>query len=124
MSRSKTAGIAIAVIAIAVVGVATVFATEHNIFTSGSYYTKVDNAHAAENEADKGLVSLKSREPYIYTLPAYSEDGAEIKSEFGTSRELKQDAYLLLEYAPLRGVVSWEEVALEQIPADAAAKLG
>ena len=47
---------------------------------------------------------------YRYTLQVYAEDGTASTLELDTSRILKDGAYILIRTAPLRGVLSWEEL--------------
>lgn len=116
MSKGKIIGIG-AVLVVIVLGAALFYlASTSNLFISGTYYTKIDNAHLAENDSPGGVINLKSSEPFIYTLPAANESGDEVEALFGTSRELRQDAYLELEFQPLRGVVAWEEIMPEELP--------
>lgn len=53
---------------------------------------------------------------YRYALTVYSETGSASTLELDTSRILKDGAYLCIRVAPLRGVLSWEEVAFDQLP--------
>ena len=43
--------------------------------------------------------------------------------DFDTSRVLRDGAYLRLEIAAFRGVISWEEVAWAELPAAVQSKL-
>lgn len=79
----------------------------------GSYYTRVDNERIASSDSNDDL-------DYEYSLYAYARDGSRIEVRFGTSRILRDGAYLQLELLPLRGVVSWSEVDLQTVPASAA----
>ncbi len=47
---------------------------------------------------------------YSYTLPAYNENGDKKDITFGTSRELKEGAFIRLTVMPIRGVLEWSEV--------------
>ena len=116
MSRARIAGAVVAVAIIVFVGGFAIFATQHNLLASGTYYTRVDNACVEENESTGGVVHFESNEPFIYTLPAFDAAGKEIEVSFGASRVLREDAYLRLELAPIRGVVSWEEVDSGDLP--------
>ena len=124
MSKGKALGIA-AVLVVIILGAGLFhlgFST--NLLASGTYYTKIDNAHAAENDSAGGVIHLRSSEPFVYQLPAANEDGHEIEATFGAAHELRQDAYLQLKLEPLRGVVYWEEVSPEDLPSKAADALG
>lgn len=48
---------------------------------------------------------------------AYDENGEAKELTFKTARELTEDAFIHLEVAPIRGVVSWEEVQYDELPA-------
>ena len=71
-----------------------------------SLYSQIDNEKIAPITPHGG-----------YTLPAYTESGAVKNLELDTSRELKDGAYILVHVAPLRGVISWEEVSFDELPA-------
>ena len=83
---------------------------------SGHVYVKVDNARVAAIEPRAGM-------EYEYRLDGVAADGAQVEIAFQTSRELRDGAYLDLETKPLRGVVSWEEVDYDELPAAARDKL-
>lgn len=59
------------------------------------YYTQIDNSKIEQVESKKGK-----------------------DITFGTSRELKEGAYIRLTVTPIRGVVEWEEVQYDELPAD------
>ncbi len=79
-------------------------------------YTRVDNA-CIRDSGDSDM-------PYEYTLTAYDERGRSRDVAFKTTRELRDGAYLMMRVLPVRGVVSWEEVALEDVPSAARDMLG
>lgn len=54
---------------------------------------------------------------YQYRLKSYDADGAGEESTFKTERMLRDGAFLRLETLPFRGVVSWEEVSYDELPA-------
>ena len=54
---------------------------------------------------------------YSYTLRAYDENGNDKEITFGTSRELKEKAFLRLTVMPVRGVLEWSEVNYDELPA-------
>lgn len=72
------------------------------------YYTQIDNTKIQNLSA---LEDMK----YEYTLEAYSKSGRKKAIKFKTSRELKEDAYLMLEVRSL-GVHSWKEVQYQELP--------
>lgn len=122
MSKGKVLGIA--VVLVVVLGAGFFYlGFSANLLASGTYYTKIDNAHVAENDSTGNVVHLTSSEPFVYRLLAANEDGHEIEASFGAAHELHQDAYLQLKLEPLRGVVYWEEVPPEDLPSKAAAAL-
>lgn len=63
-------------------------------------------------------MNFKGSMDYLYTLPAYNEKGREKEITFGTSRQLREGAFLRLTVSPLRGVVEWKEVEYEELSAD------
>lgn len=54
---------------------------------------------------------------YQYRLESFDEDGNGEETVFKAERMLRDDAFLKLEVLPFRGVVSWEEVSYENLPA-------
>lgn len=90
-------------------------------FLSGSgsaeYYSQIDNSRVEQVEAKGGVISLKGNLPYSYTLTAYDEKGGEKEITFGTSRELKEGAFIRLTVMPVRGVLDWSEVQYDELPA-------
>lgn len=52
---------------------------------------------------------------YEYTLDSYKENGKKKEIKFKTSRELREDAYLILEVKTF-GVHSWKEVQANELP--------
>ena len=54
--------------------------------------------------------------PYSYTLLSYDEKGKEKEITFGTSKELREGAFLRLTVIPVRGVMDWAEVSYEELP--------
>ena len=73
-------------------------------------YSQIDNEKIAPITPHGGL-------NYRYTLQAYTESGAGKNLDLDTSRELRDGAYVLVRVAPLRGVISWEEVSFDELPA-------
>jgi uncharacterized protein (TIGR01655 family) len=71
-----------------------------------AYYTIINNSEVVSKGTDK----------YEYQLDSYDEQGNKKNISFGTSRLLKENAFLKLEVVPLRGVVSWEEVQYKELP--------
>lgn len=87
-----------------------------NLFLAGNYYVQIDNARISENESSGGVINLGSSEPYLYKLEAVNAAGDKTEIEFGTSRELRQNAFLKLDLQPIRGVVGWSEVTEDSLP--------
>ena len=72
------------------------------------YYTQIDNEKIQS-------VSATDEMKYEYTLDCYNENGKKKELKFKTSRELREDAYLLLEVRVL-GVHTWKEVQYSELP--------
>ena len=92
-----------------------------NWFFSGagstSYYTQVDNTKLRQ-VPPQGAVDLSGNGgmDHSYTLASYDEHGNEKDVTFGTSRELREGAFLCLKVSPLRGVLEWSEVQYDELP--------
>ena len=67
-------------------------------------------------DAKGGVISFKGNLPYSYTLLSYDEKGNEKEITFGTSRELKEGAFIRLTVMPVRGVLDWSEVQYDELP--------
>ena len=117
MEMKKKVIVSITVVAVICVGVIS-FCTW---FLAGSgsiyYYTQIDNSKIERNDSDGGVINLSGGMEYSYTLPAYSENGKEKSITFGTSRELREGAFIRLTVMPVRGVLEWSEVQYEELPA-------
>lgn len=89
-------------------------------FLSGSdsaeYYAQIDNSRMEAVDSKGGVVSFKGNLPYSYTLPAYDENGSEKEITFGTSRELRDGAFIRLTVMPVRGVLDWSELQYDELP--------
>ena len=90
-------------------------------FLSGSgsaeYYAQIDNTKVEQVDSNGGVVSFKGNLPYSYTLLSYDENGSEKEITFGTSRELRDGAFIRLTVMPVRGVLDWSEVQYGELPA-------
>ena len=90
-------------------------------FLSGSgsteYYAQIDNTKVEQVDTKGGVISFKGNLPYSYALTAYDEKGGEKEITFGTSRELKEGAFIRLTVMPVRGVLDWSEVQYDELPA-------
>ena len=72
------------------------------------YYTQIDNTKIQSISATDDM-------KYEYTLDCYNENGNKKEIKFKTSRELREDAYLMLEVRTF-GVHSWKEVQANELP--------
>ena len=90
-------------------------------FLSGSgsteYYAQIDNTKVEQVDTKGGVISFKGNLPYSYTLLSYDENGSEKEITFGTSRELREGAFIRLTVMPVRGVLDWSEVQYDELPA-------
>ncbi len=72
------------------------------------YYTQIDNTKVKE--------ITNSDMSYEYTLDCYKENGKKKLIKFKTSRELRESAFLKIEYMEITGVHQWEEVQYDELP--------
>ncbi len=72
------------------------------------YYTQIDNTQIKE--------ITNSDMSYEYTLDCYQENGRKKSVIFKTSRALRGNAFLKIEYMEITGVHSWEEVQYDELP--------
>lgn len=86
-----------------------VFIYHYTFIESKKYYTIVDNEKKTELDKNGDI-------RFEYNLESYDEEGKEKSIKFQTTRELRDGAYLKIEYMLFRGVISWEEVQKEDIP--------
>ena len=80
------------------------------------YYAQIDNRKIERTSSRGGVIDLHGGMDYSYTLPACDEDGAKKDITFGTSRELKEGAFIRLTVMPVRGVLEWSEVPYDELP--------
>ncbi len=89
-------------------------------FLSGSgsteYYSQIDNSKIEQMDSRGGVINLKGSLPYSYTLLCYDENGSEREITFGTSRELRDGAFIRLTVMPVRGVLDWSELQYDELP--------
>ncbi|MBD5160476.1 MAG: YxeA family protein [Oscillibacter sp.] len=112
MKKSKilftAAGAAALVLVLAIAALGIIFqSTEANATVC---YGRIDNTLVQEITPHGGM-------NYRYSLTVYDENGAASSLELDTSRILKDGAYIAITTAPLRGVLSWEELSYDQLPA-------
>ena len=90
-------------------------------FLSGAdstyYYSQIDNSKVEQIESKGGVINFSGSMDYSYTLFSYNENGQGKDITFGTSRELKEGAFIRLTVMPIRGVLEWKEVQYEELPA-------
>ena len=115
MQRKLTIGIAAVVILI--VG----FIGFCMWFLSGTgstyYYSQIDNNKIEQTESKSGVINFSGSMDYSYTLFSYDENGKGKDITFGTSKELKEGAFIRLTVMPIRGVLEWKEVQYDELPA-------
>lgn len=70
------------------------------------YYAQIDNSKMEQSESKGGVISFSGSMDYSYTLFCCDEDGKGKDITFGTSRELKEGAFIRLPVMPVRGVSS------------------
>ena len=109
-SAPKIVGTVIAIVALVAIGFAARLVIDPS--TAQELYTRIDNSAVARDGSE-----------YEYTLPAYDAGGSEHETTFKASKMLREDAYLKLDVMPIRGIVNWEEVQIEDVPEPARGKL-
>lgn len=80
------------------------------------YYSQIDNSKIEQGGTNRGVINFSGNMAYSYTLHCYDENGKEKDITFGTSRELKEGAFICLTVMPIRGVLAWEEVQYNELP--------
>ncbi len=80
------------------------------------YYTQIDNTKLEQIDSKGGVIDIHGGMKYEYTLTMYDENGKSKEIKLGTNRELKEDAYLKVNYFFLRGVYKWEEIQYNDLP--------
>ena len=90
-------------------------------FLSGAdstyYYSQIDNSKVEQIESKGGVINFSGSMDYSYTLFSYDENGKGKDITFGTSKELKEGAFIRLTVMPIRGVLEWKEVQYDELPA-------
>ena len=92
------------IVAIAICGIAFYFLENYE----SVYFTQIDNTKIQS-------ISATDEMKYEYTLDCYNENGNKKEIKFKTSRELREDAYLMLEVRTF-GVHSWKEIQANELP--------
>lgn len=80
------------------------------------YYSQIDNSKIEQTESAGGVINFEGSMDFSYTLRCYDEDGNAKDITFGTSRELKEDAFIRLMVMPIRGVLEWSEIQYDELP--------
>lgn len=92
------------ILAITIIIVAVYFIENYE----AKYYTKIDNSKIQK-------ISSTDDMKYQYKLNCYNKNGHKKEITFKTSRELREDAYLMLEVRII-GVHSWKEIQYNELP--------
>lgn len=101
------------VMALVLAGIGLKWGYDQVFVNADTWYAQVDSSHiSAADENGNGF-------DVHYELPAADANGDVQTLGFDTSRELREGAYLKLETLALRGVVGWEEVQQQDVPATA-----
>ena len=79
-------------------------------------YSQIDNSKIEQTESAGGVINFEGSMDFSYTLRCYDEDGNEKDITFGTSRELKEYAFIRLTVMPIRGVLEWSEIQYDELP--------
>lgn len=111
MKNSKTLGIVLGAAALLVLaGIAAMgIFYQSTSANAASYYGRINNEQVEEITPHGGM-------NYRYHLLVYDDSGKAHDLDLDTSRILKDSAFILIKTAPLRGVLSWEELQYEQLP--------
>ena len=116
MKKSWLIGLSAAAVVIAglILGYTLLFTGSNDI----KYYTQVDNTRLSQ-AGGQGAIDLSGNGgmDYSYTLASYDKNGNEKALTFGVSRELRESAFLCLTFRPGRGVMNWNEVQYDELPA-------
>ena len=112
----KQVKIAIGAVAVLLIGLIGFCAWFLSGVGSAEYYSQIDNSKIEQVDSKGGVINLKGSLPYAYTLLCYDENGSEKEITFGTSRELRDGAFIRLTVMPIRGVLDWSEVQYDELP--------
>ena len=113
----KKNGLILAGIAAVVIAGIILCGTLFSGLNSTYYYTQIDNSRLS-HVSPQGAIDLSGNGgmDHSYTLTSYDEAGGEKDITFGTSRELRESAFLRLTVSPVRGVLDWSEVQYDELP--------
>ena len=115
MKRKLTIGIAaIVILIVSFIGFCMWFLSGTG---STYYYSQIDNSKIEQTESKSGVINFSGSMDYSYTLFSYDENGKGKDITFGTSKELKEGAFIRLTVMPIRGVLEWKEVQYDELPA-------
>ena len=112
----KKVKIAIGIVAVLLIGLISFCVWFLSESGSAEYYSQIDNSKIEQVDSKGGVINLKGSLPYAYTLLCYDENGSEKEITFGTSRELRDGAFIRLTVMPIRGVLDWSEVQYNELP--------
>lgn len=100
-------------------GLYALMSIDFNRMNADYYYVQINEQPKEEKmKLSNGEVDTR----YAYTLDAYDEDGRKEVYEFSADKALRENAYLKL-YVKEKGVSSYDEVKLKDIPEKAQLKL-
>lgn len=88
-------------------GIGTIYETTSNHTTY--YYGQIDNGSVSGITPHGGM-------NYQYALHVYKENGEGTDMTLDTSRILRDGAFIRIEVAPMRGVIGWAEMLLDELP--------
>ena len=103
-------------VAVAAVGAVVAVMLHSELAEPDIVYVQIDNDSVRSIEPHGGMC-------YSYQLEGATPTGQTLPITLDTERVLRDTAYLRLKTRPLVGVISWEEVQWDEIPAAAQAKL-
>ncbi|WP_404349637.1 YxeA family protein [Sutcliffiella horikoshii] len=108
----KKSLIFISAMVILLVGIVLVLSNiDFNRLAKDNAYVQITKPTSVEEmKLDSGEIMTT----YWYTLPAYHEDGRMIEVEFSASKELREEAYLMLYLTNDNNVSSYDEVSFEE----------